>query len=253
MKRPLFAAKFFIFLAFALFSANCNICLAAGDKDKQAQNYLETMKAGNSYVRIDTLKRIERSRPTSEALFDYIEKELLAKYQDMPDDKLQIDEMSWLCKALASSGMAKYRAALETVAENAVNPKLKKHALQGVEIIDVASRGSAPADASPEVAQLMKMLTAGDMNYKRDAAKKAAKSVLGDQRLYDAIESELLKAYENGDYSKEGVDAMAWMCKALAASGNEKYQDSLTTIADNASNPKLKKYASQSLAALMSQ
>lgn len=253
MERPVFAAKIFILLAFALFSANCNICFATGNRDKEAQNYLETMKAGNSYARIDTLKRIERSQITNETLFDYIEKELLAKYQDMPDDKLHIDEMSWLCKALASSGMAKYKTALETVAENAVNPKLQKYALQGVELIDMASKGSAPADASPEVARLMKMLTAGDVKFKRDAAKKAAKSSFGDQRLYDAIESELLKAYEAGDYSRDGVDAMAWMCKALASTGNEKYQDSLSMIADNTPNSKLKKYASQSLARIMGQ
>jgi hypothetical protein len=43
-------------------------------------------------------------------------------------DRDHIDAMSWLCKALGSSGMGKYRSTLSTVANNAPHKKLKGHA-----------------------------------------------------------------------------------------------------------------------------
>lgn len=56
-------------------------------------------------------------------------------------DKLHVDAMAWLCKALSASGMQQYAKTLQEVAENTTNKKLQKHALK--------SHQTLVADTSP--------------------------------------------------------------------------------------------------------
>jgi hypothetical protein len=64
------------------------------------------------------------------------------------------------------------------------------------------------------------------------------------------VEQELLKGYQASGGDRGAVDAMAWLCKALGASGNGKYRGTLQTVAQKAPHRKLQKYAEQSLGQL---
>lgn len=69
---------------------------------------------------------------------------------------------------------------------------------------------------------------------------------LSDPRIFDPLEKDLLDSYQTAD-SGNLVDALSWAAKGLAFSGNEKYRPTLSTVANEAANKKLRKYARQSL------
>ncbi len=65
--------------------------------------------------------------------------------------------------------------------------------------------------------------------------------------VFDAIEQVLLKGYATKTRNKNHVDAMAWLCKALGASGKAKYKGTLTTVSRKAPSRKLRGYAKKAL------
>jgi len=52
----------------------------------------------------------------------------MKRYERDSSDKVHIDSIAWLCKALAESGSGKYASMLERVAEDAPNKKVRKQA-----------------------------------------------------------------------------------------------------------------------------
>ena len=93
-------------------------------------------------------------------------------------------------------------------------------------------------------------LKSGNAVSQRDAAKRIIRARLYDTKVVDEVEKALLKGYAKGGRDRNHIDAMAWLCKALGASGNSKYRKTLTTVSQNASNRKLRGYASKSLSKL---
>lgn len=72
---------------------------------------------------------------------------------------------------------------------------------------------------------------------------------LSDPRVFDIVEKNLLDTYQSGD-NKDNANYMAWLCKALAFSGQEKYRPTLEKIAKGTTQRNLRKYAEWSLATL---
>ena len=163
--------------------------------------------------------------------------------------------MAWLCKALASSGISDYKKTLEMVANTTINPKLQKYAAQSLGMVEeYARRNAIMADnryagknLSPEIIRYINMLKSDIPRLKKDAAKKVSRSNFTDHTLFDVISEELLKGCQIMSDDREHIDAMAWLCKALAASGMAKYKAVLEQVVANSGNPKLQKYAQQSL------
>ena len=69
--------------------------------------------------------------------------------------------------------------------------------------------------------------------------------------LFDVVNEELLKGYQQRTGDRNHIDTMAWLCKALAASGMSKYVKTLEKVADTATNTKLQKFARKSLRLLV--
>ncbi|MEN8190190.1 MAG: hypothetical protein ABFS19_10115, partial [Thermodesulfobacteriota bacterium] len=61
-------------------------------------------------------RKVYNGEATDPQLFAVINEQLLVGYQTGHNDRNHNDCMAWYCKALASSGDARYRATLETVA-----------------------------------------------------------------------------------------------------------------------------------------
>ncbi len=78
------------------------------------------------------------------------------------------------------------------------------------------------------------------------AAKKIIKSKIRDRAVLAVVEEELLAGYKG----KKSADAMAWFCKALGASGQARYKNTLQKVIKNTRSRKLRKYAQKSLAML---
>ncbi|MDH3975675.1 MAG: hypothetical protein OEV42_15460 [Deltaproteobacteria bacterium] len=103
------------------------------------------------------------------------------------------------------------------------------------------------AESSPETEMYMEMLKSGAGRDRLKAAKKIYRSRLKEPQIFELVNSLLLKEYRNESSGKQNIDELAWYCKVLASSGDEKYRGSLKEVANNTENGKLKKYAVKSL------
>ena len=246
---------------------------AQGDRSAEVEQYINMLNSSSRHHRITAAKKISRSGLSEEKLFDMINDILLKNYKKNTRNSQQIDEMSWLCKALASSGLDKYGVSLKSVADNTQNPKLKKYALQSLNLIkQYAERNRVMTDDkhltegfSPELARYINMLRSEDLKLKRDAAKNIFRAAITDERLYDIVEEELLKEFgktpkkrEYDEYEEEveygasrknklQSDTISWLCKALGASGMPKYMETLEKVTKTSISMKVRKNAKSSL------
>lgn len=78
-----------------------------------------------------------------------------------------------------------------------------------------------------------------------DAAERLEWLGLSDTRIFDIAEKNLLANYKNEE--KDHANYAAWMAKALAFSGQEKYRATLTEVANNAGNKNTRRHATTAL------
>lgn len=131
------------------------------------------------------------------------------------------------------------------VAKSAPRPKPKAVAKPR----PAPKKPAAPA-LSATARKYIQQLESGDAAQQRDAAKRIARARLYDTPVLAAVEKALLNGYQDNTRSNIHVDAMAWLCKVLGASGNAEYRQTLNTVAQNTKNRKLRGYAQKSLARL---
>lgn len=112
------------------------------------------------------------------------------------------------------------------------------------------AKAATKAPATKGGSRYITMLRSGNLRSKTDAGKLIVREGVKDTAVLDVVEQELLKGYQASGDDRGAVDAMAWLCKALGASGNGKYRGTLRTVAQKAPHRKLQKYAEQSLGQL---
>jgi len=95
---------------------------------------------------------------------------------------------------------------------------------------------------NPVIFSLIDDLQSTDIKTRMDATKAVTKFYYNDSRVYEVIEQQLAKGFLLDKGSKHR-DEMAWLCKALAASGDPKHETFLNEIADKSSSTTIKKYA----------
>jgi TolB-like protein len=99
-----------------------------------------------------------------------------------------------------------------------------------------------------EQAKYLRMLESNNTEQQKDAAKLMVKANYRDTVVLDAVEKILLRSYQaSANESGERIDTLSWLCKALGASGQSKYKATLSKIASEAPQRKLKGYAEKSL------
>ncbi|MFH1977401.1 MAG: hypothetical protein ABIJ52_17910 [Pseudomonadota bacterium] len=91
------------------------------------------------------------------------------------------------------------------------------------------------------------MLRSSSLDDKADGAKIVTKLYKSDHKLLDIVNDELLKGYNSNTNDRNYVEAMAWLCNALGASGQAKYASTLEKVSKDAPNRRLKKYALKNL------
>ena len=255
MKKLLFFLLIFTTTIFISNSLYLDRGYAEGDRSAEIEEFITMLKSNNMEQRINASKRITRSGLTDPKLFDLIRDNLVNGYQSDPNNPKHIDEIAWLCKALASSGRPEYKEALKKVADTTGDAKLERYARQGMDLIDeFAKRNKIISDTkntvpgqSPEVTRLINMLKSDNLALKRDAAKEIYRSHFTDQNLFGVVNEELLKGYQISPYDRHHVDVMAWLCKALGASGMPEYKATLSKIVETSSSEALRKHAKLSL------
>lgn len=237
-----------VLLAIALFPMGAHS--TQEDLDAEIANYVDIFaNQGQAQQRkaIETLSWSGHSEPE---LFDVIEAGLLDGY--MTEDKYEAERMSWLAKALALSGNPKYRETLQKVYDTAPSKKLRRHtetALERLTIYEawnpVIAQGLAEAPAGKlEETRIENMLASGVPELVRLGAKRIYNGHSSDSELLELAKERLLADYPTAQ-SKVEVDAVAWLCKALAQSGQSIYRPVLEEVANKAPNAKVAKYANK--------
>ncbi|MCJ7604196.1 MAG: hypothetical protein MUO63_22185, partial [Desulfobulbaceae bacterium] len=175
---------------------------ASMDRSKEVEQYIEILNSGTLSRQIDAAKEITRSGLSDPKLFDIINTQLLDNYlQSSGTD--HGDYMAWLCKALASSGLDKYKPTLEKIIETTKDPKLERYAIQSLEKFEeyaeinkiISDEGNAFPDRDPEVTKIINMLKSDMMELKRDAAKMVTRKDYSDPAIYEIINDDLLAGY----------------------------------------------------------
>ncbi len=230
---------------------------AQADRSGEVQNLIAGLESASQVQRVNAAKVISRSGLQDHAMYRMIADLLKAGYSAKYEKK-HADEMSWLCKALAASGDQQYRELLDEIAAKAPSIKLKKYAKQSAGLIDhyakqnqiLNSTETFDDELSAEDNRLVSMFNSDDVGLKRDAAKIALRNFANDEKVYAAAASALSRMAKDFHFNSQYVDTMAWLCKALAASGDNKYIETLEQVHDATQSVKLRSYASKALAAL---
>ena len=117
------------------------------------------------------------------------------------------------------------------------------------------ARGTYPPDPKPEPrpainseqAKFLRMLGSNNVQDQRDAARLFIRAGASDPVVLDAVEKALLRGYKQDSPDRNHIDAMAWLCKALGASGSARYKSTLSAVASDAPHKKLRGYAEKSM------
>ncbi|SDP48645.1 hypothetical protein [Desulforhopalus singaporensis] len=231
----------------------CRPCPASDTPDGKINSLIDDLNSASITRRINAAKIVTRAGFESEELFTTIESLLKQGYTTAKSSK-SIDEMSWLCKALAASGDYAYSRLLHEVADKASSPKLKKYARQSADLIEEYAKRNAvmnnktswKTDLTDEENRLINMLFSGDSALIREGAKMIYRCNTLDIAVYDATEKQILTMLPNIDNSLQS-DTVAWLCKALSSSGNKKYIPTLKRVLSSTRSNSLKKHARKAL------
>jgi hypothetical protein len=226
---------------------------AQSDIQAELKSYSNVFTQGSFAEQRRAISPLEWSGISDPALYDIISKNLSEKAAQ--DNKPAREEASWYAKALALSGNEKYRSQLTSVATGADSKKLRKHANKALERLDlyavwnpIISRGliNAPKGELAE-SRVKNMLRANNAHVIRLGAKRLHQAHSDNKDLVQLANERLLSDYQTTDGDGIKVDAMAWLIKALAKSGDINHKSTLEQIAETANNKKLKKYAKKYL------
>ena len=109
------------------------------------------------------------------------------------------------------------------------------------------------APQAPQVpvsgSELLAKIHSPSLEDKEFAAKRIVKDGVNDAATLDALEKEVLAVYNQVGHDRNKGDSVAWMVKALGASVNPKYKETIAKIAQDAENDAVKKWAKKTLAA----
>ncbi len=249
--------KILIYLIMLLFGPvfSINTVYAIGDRTAEINAYRKKIQSSEILTRIDAAKEITDSGLTDPELFDIINDILLKIYNSKTADKDHIEEITWLCKALASSGNSKYKKTLQEIYNNSNNTKVQDTALQNFNLVDyyalrnkeIAEKKYFDPDMPPEIIRAINMITSENISIKRDGARRIYRSKNVEEKVYDIVNEQLLQLYDKDPEDTNLIETTVWFCKVLASSGLPKYKPTLAEIADKTLNKELQKQAEQSI------
>lgn len=177
---------------------------------------------------------------------------VLAGYESTNSDTTE--EVIWASKALAYSGLERYRSTLDAVMNGNAPERLKNYVEGYLETMtDRTKQAKVVHNVStmyPELDwqtnQLMNMLNSSDKQLRGNAAQAIYRKHLNNERLLDEISDILRQEAKIPRNRYVGFsDFYARNCRVLGSSGNVKYKALLTDLAENAYSHKVREYADE--------
>lgn len=227
------------------------------DLDAELDQYIEIFNGENFSKQRSAIEPLGWSGLSDPILFDQIEDKLMATMNE--EDKVAVERASWYAKALALSGNQKYKETLTKAKTEATHKKVRKHAATALERLakysqwnPIISQGVSDAPSGQlEQARIKNMLASGDYPLIRLGAKRIYHAHSDDAELVSQARQLLLSEYKTAnDKDRDQVDAIAWLIKALAQSGDSANKPALEEIIANSNSKKIKKYAKKYVANL---
>jgi hypothetical protein len=187
------------------------------------------------------------------ALFDLIQSKLIASLAQA-NTKAGIDYSAWLIKGLSYSGNPVYRQTILDIQQGKYHKKLRRYAQEGLDNLAKYARWNPilvdsdnQMDAElTQVKTFSRALASDELELKRLAAKLMVSERFYHEDLLALLQTEL-QAPRLLAHERLAIDTYAWMAKALASSGDRKYQAVIADIANNSKEKKLRKYAAKYL------
>ncbi|WP_417440289.1 hypothetical protein [Idiomarina sp.] len=220
--------------------------------EELVQQYLTRLAEGSRDERIDLYKQLVGEWNNSSAVYDVINATVLAGYESTNADTTE--EVIWASKALAYSGLERYRSTLDAVMNGNAPERLKNYVEGYLETMtDRTKQAKVVHNVStmyPELDwqtnQLMNMLNSSDKQLRGNAAQAIYRKHLNNERLLDEISDILRQEAKIPRNRYVGFsDFYAWNCRVLGSSGNVKYKALLTDLAENAYSHKVREYADE--------
>lgn len=240
-----------LLVAVGLLSGLLSPLVSAQEPIAQEQQYLAIFQGDNHAQQIQAIETLIISGPQDVAVYDAIAASLKQSLTSATDKKA-IDYSSWLAKGLGYSGNEKYRATLTQIAEGDYHKKLRKYANEGISNISQYAiwnpilHTQTHVDLSPRLNAYSNALTSDDLILIRIAAKR----IMYEREYSEVILTQLSEQLAQPrllDDSRLAIDTYAWLAKALASSGNDKFKAVIEDMANNADNKKLRSYAKKYL------
>lgn len=238
-----------VLTAFAILCAS----LTVRAEPTTPEEFVQIFQSGNQIQQQKAAEALEWAGISSPKLFDLIE-DITLKTLPKSTDKATINFEAYLVLALGYSGNEKYRSTIQTVIAKAPHKKLKKYGKEALVTLPTYTKLNAiiapkpwPENVHPSLNQrIINMLQSDDTNLMRLGAKRVHNALNYSPELLAALNTAIEKNYAsklNGDR----LDAVAWLCRALAGSREVKYKATIEKVAKSATEKKLRNYATKYL------
>ena len=165
----------------------------------ESENFMEMLRSTNFKTRVDALKIIERSVVDQPEVFVFIKDELAKRDSFDSRNPNTIDELSWMCKALVSSGDSQYLTTVDNVISKTSNTKLIRHCTRAKDQFDIYVKNrkilSQPQidGFSEEMSKNIHMLNSREVRLMRYAVNNISSSVDSSEVVYDMVRDVMLE------------------------------------------------------------
>ncbi|MGH8445322.1 MAG: hypothetical protein ACREVL_08645 [Solimonas sp.] len=240
-----------------------NSAAVAATYDEQRAAEVERIRAefmSTDYeTRIQSARELMYSGITDESLFNPIAIRMLKLYVVVRDNGGMHDgqEMAWYAKALASSGNPRYGKILLELSQQpkgAIGAEFRHigqsaHLIYSFEKWNLVINGSTPPppDSDWFVTTTANLLNSGDVDLRREGAKRAGAMGKQHPAVFDVVAARLEADFMFQIRDREEADTLAWHCRALGESDNPKYRPLLERVQREAASRTVRGYAADAL------
>lgn len=239
-------------LAFGALGATCSYA-AQPEIESKIQHYIEVFKGDDFDSQHDVMSELQWSGISDERLFDIIADKVEKGINPPPDeDNIKSQHLSHFAKALGRSGNQKYTPLLNKLRE-VDNSTINRHAESALKLMEQYSEWNPVIARDIEQASSGKldewrvnnMLESGMPELIRVGGKRIYYEYHDNSELTAKAVEVLLAGYEDPQ-TNIMADAMAWLCKGVAAGPNTEYVDTMKKVTRTTESYQVERYCEKS-------
>jgi hypothetical protein len=221
----------------------------AATNDEDVTRYIAIFR-GDKSLHASAAETLGWTGLSDTRLFDVIEERLLADYPAPREAKAERQRLAWYIRALGFSGQQKYLPTINKFLQDRDYATYARHALKDSPDYQkwnpiISDRSSFDPKLGDDANRAINMIRASDFRLKEIGAKRVYYGHVREEPIFDALAREVLASYAGADASNN--DEVAWMLKALATSGNQKYRPVVQEVAEKTTDSKIARHARTSL------